>query len=108
METTKKEMHILEAIQILHPQLREAALKQIPEEEVGAAVDEASLIACMAMDRNIIIPAENKSIGVWRCPICGKIHYSVTNFCGQCGQALDFDGHSKKVIEVANSGIIIP
>lgn len=104
----KKELDLLTAVFLVHPKTQANALEAIPEEERIPVLIEAATMVAEAADRSIIIPAEKRQLGAWQCPICQTIYYTAQNFCKNCGQALDFDGHSKKVIALANSGIVLP
>lgn len=101
-------MDIIEAISLLDPMTQEASLATVPEEKRNDALVEAAFLLVAAGRKQIILKAINGTVGVWRCPVCGKIFYAPQNFCSQCGQALDFDGHSKQIIETVKKEIILP
>lgn len=106
----KHELDLQAAIFLMNPDTQSSLLEQLKElsdDDRNELLLKAAYLTCQAADRQIIKPAINKSIGVWACPVCGKILYAKQNFCNVCGQALDVDGHSKDVIMAAQSNIIL-
>lgn len=101
-----REILPIEAMLILNPSTREETMAKIPEELREQAENEARIFGCIAIDKQIIVKAENRPLGGWACPVCGKIFYDTCNYCSTCGQPLDFDGHSENVLN--NSKIIKP
>lgn len=98
------------AIMLMNPDTQGALLEQLQElseSDRNELLLEAAYLTCQAAERQVIVPAINKSIGVWSCPVCGKILYAKQNFCSVCGQALDVDGHSQEILTAAKE-IILP
>lgn len=87
-----------EAKRIIHPTTTVEALAEIEyyggfsgEKAEIAAVDEACLVACVALDKQIpkeCVRAKSGPIDYNACPICRK-HVS-DNYCPNCGQKIDW------------------
>lgn len=115
MENNKEEtvvenipMELPEAINLIRPDLQESAIERVPEDKRNDALVEAAFLLCEAAMKQLILPVNSKSLGSWTCPICGKVFYSKQNYCSICGQALDFNGHSKQIVESVKPQIIMP
>lgn len=87
-----------EAIEILHPDTTLEALAEIGSKNAKvAAVDEACLVACEALEKQIPKkPTNLRGFGkystvIGTCPICGSGNNSEYPYCGFCGQALDWE-----------------
>ena len=96
-----------EAKRILHPDTTREALAEIGfkgKEKSQEAVDEACLMACAALDKQIPEPPDvfQKSSKHFCCVACGMRIVSEINgelcagrktrFCPDCGQAIDWEG----------------
>lgn len=90
------------AKRILHPDTTREALAEIEflggfkgKEKLREAVDEACLMACEALDKQIpktpldirAYPNEAKFAD---CPVCGQVVDEWSPYCDQCGQAIDW------------------
>ena len=91
-------MTAAEAKRIIHPDTTAEALEEFESENAKiAAVDEACLVACAALDKQI--PKKPKhlrgfgehSTVIGTCPTCGCGNNSEYPYCGECGQALDWE-----------------
>lgn len=88
------------AKRILHPDTTREALAEIGfkgKEKLQDAVDEACLIACEALDKQI--PKKPRDIRAYPneakfadCPVCGQVVVAWAPYCDQCGQAIDWEG----------------
>ena len=91
-----------EAKRILHPDTTREALAEIEflggfkgKEKTRKAVDEACLVACGALEKQIPLkpldiracPNEAKYAN---CPICGQVVDEWSPYCDQCGQRIDW------------------
>lgn len=97
-----------EAKRILHPDTTREALAEIEflggfkgKEKSRKAVDEACLMACEALDKQIPKKPLNLSnapldayCAIFRCPRCeGRLKMkSKGAYCDKCGQAIDWEG----------------
>ena len=95
-------MTYAEAKRILHPDTTREALAEIEflggfhgREKSREAVDEACLMACEALDKQI--PREPLDIQAYPngakfadCPACGNIVDACFLYCDQCGQKIDW------------------
>lgn len=96
-------MTAADAKRIIHPDTTVEALAEIEyyggfngEAAKRAAVDEACLIACAALDKQI--PKKPKHVRgygkystvIGICPTCGGGNNSEYPYCGECGQAMDW------------------
>lgn len=100
-----------EAKRILHPDTTREALAEIGfkgKEKLQEAVDEACLMACEALDKQIPEPPvvlnqkDSKHFKHFCCMACGMRLVSEINgelcagrktrFCPNCGQAIDWEG----------------
>lgn len=91
-----------EAKRIMHPDTTVEALAEIEyyggfsgKKAQIAAVDEACLVACTALDKQIPKKPYNRvKLGektvIGTCPTCGDGGNSEYPYCGRCGQALDW------------------
>ena len=96
-------MTAAEAKRIIHPDTTVEALVEIEyyggfngEAAKRAAVDEACLVACVALDKQIPMKPYNRcKLGrktvIGTCPTCGIGENSEYPYCGKCGQALDWE-----------------
>ena len=91
-------MTAAEAKRIIHPDTTLEALAEIKGQNAKvAAVDEACLVACAALDKQIPKkPTNLRGFGkystvIGTCPICGGGNNSEYPYCGYCGQALDWE-----------------
>lgn len=95
-------MDYKQAHRILHPDTTRIALNEIEyyggfagKEKKLAAVDEACIVACEAIDYRIPKFVECKE---WKgtrdtrfkCPSCKKFVHNGSSFCDKCGQAIKF------------------
>ena len=89
-----------EAKRILYPDTTREALAEIGfkgKEKLRDAVDEACLMACDALDKQIpkkprdirACPNEAKFAD---CPVCRQVVVAWAPYCDQCGQAIDWEG----------------
>lgn len=97
-----------EAKRILHPDTTREALAEIEflggfkgKEKTRKAVDEACIMACEALDKQIPQRPINLSnapldayCAIFRCPRCkGRLKMkSKGAYCDKCGQAIDWEG----------------
>ena len=96
-------MTAAEAKRIIHPDTTLEALAEIEyyggfsgENAKIAAVDEACLVACAALDKQI--PKKPNGVhglgkygtAIGLCPTCGGGNNSEYPYCGYCGQALNW------------------
>lgn len=91
-----------EAKRILHPDTTREALAEIEflggfkgKEKLRKAVDEACLMACEALDKQIPqtpldIRAYPNGAKFADCPVCGQVVVAWAPYCDQCGQAIDW------------------
>ena len=100
-------MTAAEARRIIHPDTTLEALAEIEyysgfdgKAAKKAAVDEACLVACAALDKqipkiltNFAIDNNGYMIYDCECPNCGQSHRELFlfDFCIHCGQALDWE-----------------
>lgn len=97
-------MTAAEAKRIIHPDTTIEALAEIEyydgfsgKKAKIAACDEACLVACAALDKQIPIkPTNLRGFGkystvIGTCPTCGGGNNSEYPYCGDCGQALDWE-----------------
>lgn len=93
-------MTAAEARRIIHPDTTIEALAEIGryggKAAKRAAVDEACLVACAALDKQIPMKPYNlfklaEAVFVGTCPICGTDIQSEFLYCYKCGQALDWE-----------------
>lgn len=91
-------MTAAEAKRIIHPGTTLEALAEFESENAKvAAVDEACLVACAALDKQIPKKPEHVrgfgkySAVIGTCPTCGGGNNSEYPYCGECGQALDWE-----------------
>ena len=85
-----------EAMKILHPDTTLTALAEVEyyggfngQEAKIKAVEEACLLACEALEKQI--PKKPYwEHGVWHCKSCGLYIFSDEYFCPVCGQAIDW------------------
>ena len=89
-----------EAKRIIHPDTTLEALAEIKGKNAkAAAVDEACLVACSALDKQI----PKKPLHMHKnyyCPICKEdgwmlwddaVPNDMDKYCGKCGQAIDWE-----------------
>ena len=83
-------MTAAEAKRIIHPDTTLEALAEIKGKNAkAAAVDEACLVACSALDKQI--PKKPYwEYGGWHCKSCGLDVLSDECFCPLCGQKIDW------------------
>lgn len=96
-------MKIEEAIKILHPDTTSEAIMKIEyyggfrgKEKAIEYVNEASIVACEALEKQIskkpkeirYFRAYNSYAGL--CPVCNGGANSEFQYCGDCGQKLDW------------------
>ena len=96
-------MTAAEARRIIHPDTTVEALAEIEyyggfsgKAAKKAAVDEACLVACAALDKQIPTKPYNRcKLGekmlIGTCPTCGDGGNSKYPYCSKCGQALDWE-----------------
>lgn len=95
-------MTAAEAKRIIHPDTTIEALAEIEnyggfsgKEAQLAAVDEACLVACDALERRTPKKPYNLNtlgdLSFGTCPSCGVSRNSGYPYCGNCGQALDWE-----------------
>lgn len=97
-------MTATEAKRIIHPDTTAEALAEIEyygefsgKDAKTAAVDEACLVACAALDKQIPKkPVSQMKFGkygtvIGLCPTCGCGNNSEYPYCGECGQALEWE-----------------
>ena len=85
-----------EAMKILHPNTTLTALAEVEyyggfngQEAKIKAVEEACLLACEALEKQI--PKKPYwEHGVWHCKSCGLYIFNDEYFCPVCGQAIDW------------------
>ncbi len=91
-----------EARRIIHPDTTVEALAEIEyyggfngKAAKKAAVDEACLVACAALDKQIPKKPDNfvrlKNLSIGDCPTCGNSTDSWHSYCDKCGRALDWE-----------------
>ena len=86
-----------EAMKILHPDTTLTALAEVEyyggfngQEAKIKAVEEACLLACEALEKQI--PKKPYwEYGVWHCKSCGLDVFRDDAFCPICGQAIDWE-----------------
>ena len=86
-----------EAMKILHPNTTLTALAEVEyyggfngQEAKIKAVEEACLLACKALEKQI--PKKPYwEYGGWHCKSCGLDILSDESFCPLCGQAIDWE-----------------
>ena len=87
-----------EAMKILHPNTTLTALAEVEyyggfngQEAKIKAVEEACLLACKALEKQI--PKKPYwEYGVWHCKSCGLDVFRDDFFCPICGQEIDWEG----------------
>ena len=91
-------MTAAEAKRIIHPDTTLEALAETKGDNAkAAAVDEACLVACAALDKQIPKkPTNLRGFGkystvIGTCPTCGGGNNSEYPYCGFCGQALNWE-----------------
>lgn len=91
-------MSIEEAIRILHPDTTAGEIRKIREsgEDGIKAVEEAILVACEAMEKQVPKKLERNAVGSIYCK-CGivlntKNKMKVLYYCHNCGQKIDWSG----------------
>lgn len=86
-------MNYDEAIRLLHPDTTKDAIREIEENGGDAikAVNEACLLACEAMERQIKKKPMNDENGYSKCPRCEGILLYCDNYCLDCGQYLNWE-----------------
>lgn len=97
-------MTAAEAKRIMHPDTTAEALAEIEyydgfsgKNAKVAVVDEACLVACAALDKQIpkkpVIQMKSGKYGIviGLCPTCGAGNNSEYPYCGECGQALEWE-----------------
>lgn len=94
-------MTIDEAIKILHPDTTYRALFGVEGKEAIKLVEEACIVACECMEKQIskkpyhISEIDDNDNAMVECPIChAKNDYSIntikSGYCWKCGQKLDW------------------
>ena len=100
-------MKIEEAIKILHPDTTAEVIRKIEyyggfrgKEKAIEAVNEASIVACEALEKQIpkkpkLVTRANGIIKFYPCPCCSTpeeytLVYPRQNYCPKCGQAIDW------------------
>ena len=111
----KEKIDFKEAIRILHPETTAVALKEY--EYYGGfnghraaieAINEASILACEAMRKQVPIEHHHTKIGKFHegdrmrisvCPDCLALIYTYADefpeFCNWCGQAIDWSDENE-------------
>ena len=90
-------MTAAEAKRIIHPDTTVEALAEIKGKNAkAAAVDEACLVACSALDKQIPKKPIEKfafsdDIEAGLCPLCNEGVNEEMNFCSYCGQAPEWE-----------------
>ena len=86
-----------EAMKILHPDTTLTALAEVEyyggfngQEAKIKAVEEACLLACEALEKQIPKKPYWEIYDGWHCKSCGLGVFSDEYFCPVCGQALDW------------------
>ena len=102
-------MEIARAREILDPEHREQLNKEPERREAYESlepVNEACRMGAEALRRRVPeSPYPDGDAGVMACPSCGSGEYlhnedgNRCRFCGQCGQAIDWDGSTGKETE---------
>lgn len=96
-------MKIEEAIEILHPDTTAETIRKIEyyggfrgKEKAIEYVNEASIVACEALEKQISKkPKDIRYFGmaghhIGLCPVCNDGANSEFQYCGDCGQKLDW------------------
>ena len=95
-------MDIKEAIRILHPDTTHRALFGVEGKEAIKLVEEACILACECMKKQIPKIPNFEGDGYWDgqlvydtwiCPNCDsryEVDYDEYDYCPNCGQALDW------------------
>jgi hypothetical protein len=91
-------MTAAEAKRIIHPDTTLEALAEFESENAKvAAVDEACLVACAALDKQIPkkpvsqMKSGKYGIVIGLCPTCVGGNNSEYPYCGECGQTLEWE-----------------
>lgn len=90
-------MEIKEAIRILHPDTTKEELFKYDKEESVKLVEEACLVACECMGKQVRKEPEDKryfrafNSYAGLCPVCRGGANSEFQYCGDCGQKLDWE-----------------
>lgn len=79
-----------EAIELLHPNTTKEAIRKIEENGGDAieAVEEACVIACEALEKQIPKEVETIEGDEYHCPNCGNVKFYDDEYCVNCGQKL--------------------
>lgn len=85
-------MEIQEAIKILHPDTTAEALEEYDKEESIKMVEEACIVACEALEKQIPYKVvnrgdEHEKYGYCK---CGAFEVDIHECCTKCGQAIDW------------------
>ena len=87
-----------EAIKILHPDTTLTALAEVEyyggfngQEAKIKAVEEACIIACEALEKQIPKKPYWEIYDGWHCKSCGLSVFSDDSFCPLCGQAIEWE-----------------
>ena len=89
-------MTIEEAIKILHPDTTAEELDGYVKEYAMNVVEEACIVACKALENQIPKkPTDVRYFGeagyyIGLCPCCNSGNNSEYQYCGDCGQAIDW------------------
>ena len=96
----REDMNIEEAIKILHPDTTYRALFGIDGKEAIKLVEEACILACKCMEKQIpknwIAEYMGDGDFAWKCPSCNDVFILIDgtpqdnnyNYCPNCGQAM--------------------
>lgn len=79
-----------EAIELLHPNTTKEAIRRIEENGGDAvkAIEEACVIACEALEKQVPEKVEVIEGEDFHCPRCGDIKIYDDEYCTDCGQKL--------------------
>lgn len=90
----------------LHPDTTKQALRGLYRDEAIEVVDEACIVACEALDKQVAKKPNAARCGDYACPSCGNtvgevvgiaIRYLVKDeFCKYCGQKLDWNDNGSQ------------
>ena len=84
----KEDMTTEEAIIILHPDTTKEALLGYTKEDAMQLVNDACVIACGCMGKQIPKKTIIRGLGQRYCPVCG-LGGANSDFCSKCGQKLE-------------------